>query len=60
MTSRKARLNALAEDRRKNIRDKRAREAQGLPSRVIGRVLKWPADEIEARLHLNDTQRAAL
>jgi len=55
----KARLNALAEDRRKISATNRAREAQGLPSRVIGRV-KWPADEIEARLHLNDTQRAAL
>ena len=55
----KARLNALAEDRRKISATNRAREAQGCQAESSA-ALKWPADEIEARLHLNDTQRAAL
>ena len=56
-----ARLNALAEDRRKMSPAKRATEA---PAEGCGAAqsaaLPWPADEIEARLHPNDTQRAAL
>ena len=56
-----ARLNALAEDRRKMSPTKRATEA---PAQGCGAAqsaaLQWPADEIEARLHPNDTQRAAL
>jgi hypothetical protein len=56
-----ARLNALAEDRRKMSTANRATEA---PAQGCGAaqptVLQWPADEIEARLHPNDTQRAAL
>jgi len=56
-----ARLNALAEDRRKMSPAKRATEA---PAEGCGAAqsaaLQWPADEIEARLHPNDTQRAAL
>ena len=56
-----ARLNALAEDRRKMSPAKRATEA---PAQGCGAAqsaaLQWPADEIEARLHPNDTQRAAL
>jgi hypothetical protein len=56
-----SRLNALAEDRRKMSAANRATEA---PAQGCGAaqptVLQWPADEIEARLHPNDTQRAAL
>ncbi len=56
-----ARLNALGEDRRKMSPAKRATEA---PAQGCGAAqsaaLQWPADEIEARLHPNDTQRAAL
>ena len=56
-----ARLNALAEDRRKMSAANGAKEA---PAQGCGAAqpaaLQWPADEIEARLHPNDTQRAAL
>jgi hypothetical protein len=56
-----ARLNALAEDRRKISAANGATEA---PAQTCGAAqpaaLQWPADEIEARLHPNDTQRAAL
>jgi hypothetical protein len=56
-----ARLNALAEDRRKISAANGATEA---PAQGCGAArpaaLQWPADEIEARLHPNDTQRAAL
>ena len=56
-----ARLNALAEDRRKMSAANGATEA---PAQSCGAAqpaaLQWPADEIEARLHPNDTQRAAL
>jgi hypothetical protein len=56
-----ARLNALAEDRRKRLAGSGAAEA---PAQECGAAqpaaLRWPADEIEARLRLNDTQRAAL
>ena len=56
-----ARLNALAEDRRKTSAANGATEA---PAQGCGAAqpaaLQWPADEIEARLHPNDTQRAAL
>jgi hypothetical protein len=56
-----ARLNALAEDRRKMSAANGATEA---PAQGCGAAqpaaLKWPADEIAARLHPNDTQRAAL
>jgi hypothetical protein len=34
-------------------------QAQGCQAEPSA-ALKWPADEIEARLHLNDTQSAAL
>jgi hypothetical protein len=56
-----ARLNALAEDRRKMSVANGATEppAQGCgAAQPAG--LQWPAQEIEARLHPNDTQRAAL
>jgi hypothetical protein len=56
-----ARLNALAEDRRKMSPARRATQA---PAEGCGAAqsaaLQWPADEIEARLHPNDIQRAAL
>src|SRR5260370_11396858 len=56
-----ARLNAFAEDRRKMPAANGATEA---PAQACGAAqpaaLQWPADEIEARLHPNDTQRAAL
>jgi hypothetical protein len=56
-----ARLNALAEDRRKMSAANGATEA---PAQGCGAAqpaaLQWPADEIEARLRPNDTQRAAL
>jgi hypothetical protein len=56
-----ARLNALAEDRRRMSVANGATEA---PAQGCGAAqpaaLQWPADEIEARLHPNDTQRAAL
>jgi hypothetical protein len=56
-----ARLNALAEDRRKMSPANPAPEAtaQGCGSAQAA-ALQWPTDEIEARLHPNDTQRAAL
>ena len=56
-----ARLNALAEDRRKMSPAKRATAtpAEGCGA-AQSAALRWPADEIEARLHPNDTQRAAL
>jgi hypothetical protein len=56
-----ARLNAIAEDRRKMSAANGATEA---PAQGCGAAqpaaLQWPADEIEARLHPNDAQRAAL
>lgn len=56
-----ARFNALAEDRRKISAANGATEA---PAQGCGAArpaaLQWPADEIEARLHPNDAQRAAL
>jgi LTXXQ motif family protein len=56
-----ARLNALAEDRRKMSAANGATEA---PAQGCGAAqpaaLQWPAGEIEARLHPNDAQRAAL
>ncbi|MEH2558136.1 hypothetical protein V1286_005665 [Bradyrhizobium algeriense] len=57
-----ARLNALAEDRRRTFAASRATEApaQGCGAAQQPAVLQWPADEIEARLRPNDTQRAAL
>jgi LTXXQ motif family protein len=56
-----ARIDASAEDRRKMSAANRTTEA---PAQDCGAAqpatLQWPADEIEARLHPNDTQRAAL
>jgi hypothetical protein len=56
-----ARLNALAEDRRKMSAANGATEAAAQDCGAAQpAALQWPADEIEARLHPNDTQRAAL
>jgi hypothetical protein len=56
-----ARLNALAEDRRKMSA---ANGATEVPAEACSAAqppaLQWPADQIEARLHPNDAQRAAL
>jgi hypothetical protein len=55
------RLNALAEDRRKSSPADGDREASAQacgPAQPS--ALQWPAAEIETRLRLNDTQRAAL
>jgi LTXXQ motif family protein len=54
----KARLNALAEDQRKASASK-ASLVQNCGARQPA-ALQWPGNEIEARLHPNDTQRAAL
>jgi hypothetical protein len=55
-----ARLNALAEDRRKNSANGAAEApAQGCGAAQAA-ALQWPAHEIETRVHPNDTQRAAL
>lgn len=56
-----AQLNALAEDRRRTSAASGAPEAsaQGCGAAQAA-ALQWPADEIEARLRLDDTQRAAL
>jgi hypothetical protein len=56
-----ARLNALAEDRRRTSAASRVTEAsaQGCGAAQPA-MLQWPADEIEARLRPNDAQRAAL
>jgi LTXXQ motif family protein len=63
----KARLNARTEDRRKISATSRARELQAMvQAKPQGcqaepsAAWKWPQDEIEARLHLDDIQRAAL
>jgi hypothetical protein len=56
-----ARFNALADDRRKMSTASGATQA---PAQGCGAAqqaaLQWPADEIEATLHPNDVQRAAL
>jgi LTXXQ motif family protein len=56
-----ARLDALGRDRR---RATAAGAVEGQPAQACGAAqpaaLQWPADEIEAALHLNDTGRAAL
>jgi hypothetical protein len=57
----KARLNAVAEDQR---RVSAAKQAKGSFVETCGAVqpaaMQWPTGEIEARLHLTDTQRATL
>ncbi|MGQ0687009.1 Spy/CpxP family protein refolding chaperone [Bradyrhizobium sp.] len=54
-----ARLNALAEERQKpSATDQTGATKVCQPAPTT--ALKWPAEEIEARVQLNDTQRAAL
>jgi hypothetical protein len=55
-----ARLNAIAADRRKMSAANGATEAPAQGCAAQPTALRWPADEIEARLHPNDAQRAAL
>src|SRR5207244_5902268 len=56
-----ARLNASAEDRRKMSAANGATEAPAQGCRAARpAALQWPAGEIEARLHPNDAQGAAL
>jgi hypothetical protein len=54
----KARLNALAEDQRKASAS-RASLAQNCAAAQPA-AFQWPGSEIEAKLNLNDTQRASL
>jgi hypothetical protein len=58
----KARFNALAEDQRKMVSG--ANNAKDSLAQGCGAAqpaaMAWPAGEIEARLHPNDTQRGAL
>ena len=53
----KARFNAIAEDERKKPG---AGDLAGTCGAAQPATLAWPTDEIESRLHPNDTQRAAL
>jgi hypothetical protein len=55
----KARFNALAEDQRK-ANNARAPVGPGCGTAQQPTALEWPAGEIEARLHPNDSQRASL
>ena len=55
----KARFNALAEDQRK-ASNARAPVAPGCGTAQQPTALEWPAGEIDARLHPNDSQRASL
>ncbi len=57
----KARFNAVAQDQRKRAS---ANSGNGVLAQNCGTeqsaAFQWPADDIEAKLHPNDTQRAAL
>jgi hypothetical protein len=57
-----ARLNAFAADRRKvaSASDEANTPAQACGTTAQPAAMQWPAAEIEAKLRLNDTQRAAL
>jgi hypothetical protein len=55
----KVRLNALAESERKKAPTDNSNGTPGCGAAQAATVA-WPADEIEARLHPTDTQRAAL
>jgi hypothetical protein len=56
----KAKLNARAGDQLKTSVTNRDAEASAQTCDARPAALQWPADEIEARLHPNDSQRAAL
>ncbi len=55
----KAKFNALGDDRRKAGAANRPVDTQGCDAAQAA-TLPWPADQIEAALHPNDTQRTAL
>jgi hypothetical protein len=57
----RARLNALAQDQRnrETARNSNGSLAQSCQT-AQSSVLQWPTAEIEARLHLSDTQQASL
>jgi hypothetical protein len=55
----KARFNALAEDQRRAAASNSANPSL-VQNCTAPAALAWPGSEIEARLHPNDTQRAAL
>jgi hypothetical protein len=54
----KARLNALAEDQRRKTTRRGSRSFAQSCDAVQPSALKWPAEEIEARLHPTEAQRA--
>jgi hypothetical protein len=54
----KARFNALAEDQRKASASSASLARNCADAQPA--AFQWPGSEIEAKLHLNDTQRAAL
>jgi hypothetical protein len=56
----KARLNALAEDQRKQAARRGARRFVQSCDAVQSLMLKWPAEEVEARLHPTEAQRGDL
>jgi hypothetical protein len=56
----KARLNALAEDQRKEAARRGARRFVQSCDAVQSSILKWPAEEVEARLHPTEAQRGDL
>jgi hypothetical protein len=56
----KTRLNALANGRRKATAADGATETPEACEAAQARPLQWPDDEIQVRLHPNDTQRGAL
>jgi hypothetical protein len=55
----KARLNALGQDQRKGEATPSGSPAQSCGDTQTG-VTDWPASEIDAKLHPNETQRASL
>ena len=55
-----ARLNAIAEDRRKRFAGNRATEAPVGCGGIQPAALQWPANEIEAKVRPTEAQRAAL
>jgi hypothetical protein len=57
----KARLNALAEDQRSSTTARKGNRSLAQSCDVAQpAALKWPAEEIDARLHPTDAQRASL
>ena len=56
----KARLNAVAEDQERKAERRRSRSLARPCEITQSSNLQWPAEEIEARLHPTDAQRAKL